>query len=290
VFFVVKLIGSAIPHQTPKNCYNLPMRYWIFTVLAALIAIGLWYYFLPKENAFPWVKKVLAGQAGVVSPDAKTDGWRQLAPGLEYCTFAPSGAQVTAVRADLSRVKMCVTDTRSAENALGSRAETVCPAVGVAINASMFGEDRSPLGLLVINSKRMQPAFPKDNWGGALLLRNGKVSIVPLNSKTPTGVTQGIECRPRLVIDGVIPGFKPSNGTMRAAGGVDKDGLLLLAASGARLTMEQWAAFMRDELHCIDALNFDGGPSAQLAMNGGKDLPSVPSQVPVPVFITLAPK
>jgi uncharacterized protein YigE (DUF2233 family) len=207
---------------------------------------------------------------------------------MELRTFASAGryggAKVVAVRVRPARCRIRVVKVNKAT---GGRAEEVCPARGAAINASFFAEKpfMQPLGLLVCDGRRLQGRSAKGEWGAFLVRKRGAV-IIKSGESMPAGVIAGVEARPRLVIKGEIPGFKPQPAARRSAVGVDAKGRVVLAASEGFLTLEQWAAVMASDLNCPNALNLDGGPSTQLCVRG-KVTETVKGGWPVPVVIVV---
>jgi len=174
----------------------------------------------------------------------------------------------------------------------GARAEDVCPSPGAAINASFFDEDRAPLGLLVIDGKQRHPRHPVRGWpggGGLFVVRKGKPTIIAHTAKVPAGAEYAVQCWPRLVIAGKIPKFKQRPAAVRSAVGIDTNGRVLFAATDGPLTFESWAAVLRDQFSCTEALNLDGGPSTQLTVRGKHDI-TVPGGWPVPVLLTVEQK
>lgn len=210
--------------------------------------------------------------------------WLETAPGLAVRTVQVGEASVTAVRAGKGAV-LRVVDVRQGRHGVTRLAPDVCPANGAAINAGFFDDDVKPLGLLVIDGKKRQDFLRQPSYS-TFLLRRGKAEIVPSAEASLCGVTQAIECKPRLVIAGQIPHFKPQLATPRSAVGIDTQGRIILAATRDALTLEQWAACLRDTLGCPTALNLDGGPSTQLAVRG-KVTVDIPGGWGVPVFITV---
>jgi hypothetical protein len=216
--------------------------------------------------------------------------WRETAAGIEVGSLRlrEARARVTAVRADLARCDLRVVDAHKGVTNAGAMAPEVCPRTGAAINASFFTDDLTPLGLLIVDGERTNPVHPPDGWG-FLVLRGGRAWIVAASNRVARGAAQAVQSKPRLVIDGQIPAFKPQGGYPRSAAGVDSEGRLVLAATAGRLTLEEWAACLRDDLECANALNLDGGPSTQLAVRGRVSA-DVPGQWRVPVFLTITPR
>lgn len=250
---------------------------WFWSIAVLVLGVVL---------AGRWVApRVLQAQAGL--------RWQETAPGMELGTLTVrtvgnGETAVTAVRFDPVRCAIRAVDARKGVDDAGAQADAVCPPVGVAINASYFAEDLTPLGLLVVDGTRVQGFFPQGAWG-AFWVRAGQPELRRSTGTLPAGVTQAIECKPRLVVDGTIPTFKPQGAARRAGVGIDADGRVVFAVTTGYLTLEQWAACFRDEMACANALNLDGGPSAQLAVRGRVDA-SVPGGWPVPVLLTVAPQ
>jgi len=216
----------------------------------------------------------------------------EIQAGLEIVTLPagsiPDQARVVAVRIDPARWTLRVVDRHQGQADAGATADEVCPSPGAAINASFFDENRAPLGLLIIDGKQRRPRHPVSGWpggGGLFVVRKGKPSILAHTAKVPAGAEYAMQCWPRLVIAGEIPEFKQRPSALRSAVGIDKAGRVLFVASTRYYTFEQWAALLRDQLGCVDALNMDGGPSTQLAVRGKKDI-DVPGGWPVPVLLT----
>lgn len=205
--------------------------------------------------------------------------WQPLAPGMALGRLTWQETAVTAVRAEPGKCTI-----RAVYRKEGAGAGEVCPKRGAAINASFFDDQFAPVGLLIVDGKTLHRQV-RSNGYGLFLLRRGRPAIVLANTPAPAGVTQAIECKPRLVIDGAIPRFKAQPATRRSAVGIDAHGRVLLAASAGGLTLEQWAACLRDGLGCANALNLDGGPSTQLTARGSSNA-KIPGAA-VPVFLTI---
>ena len=213
--------------------------------------------------------------------------WQVTAPGLTVRTVHPlPDVTVIAVRADAT-CRIRVVDAHHGAQGVGRWAADVCPANGAAINASYFTRELAPLGLLIIDGRQTQPPRGKPFWA-TFMIRHGKPALALTQDISLRGVTQAVECQPRLVVGRQIQHFKQQPATARSAVGLDAAGRAIFAATANGLTLEQWAACLRDDLGCIDALNFDGGPSTQLAVRGKIAL-SIPGGWEVPIFITVSP-
>jgi len=214
--------------------------------------------------------------------------WQPVAPHIAVRSLtwnAASGATpVAVVRADIAH---CMLKVVTASGSAGTQAETVCPAHGAAINAGFFDEQMQPIGLLIAAGKRLKPQRKDDGWG-MFLWRPGHAQILTGTARVPAATTQAVQCKPRLVIAGQVPTFKPQSATRRSAIGLDGHGHLYLAATDGALTLEEWAACLHDGLGCPNALNLDGGPSTQLALRGKVTYSMTGAEVPV--FLTVAGK
>jgi uncharacterized protein YigE (DUF2233 family) len=220
-----------------------------------------------------------------------TPVWQKVAAGIEMRGLSSAGnygaAKILAVRVDPAKARIRVVKIKKATDPPGARAEEVCPARGAAINGSFFAEEpfMQPMGLLICDGEKIQKRFPVGEWG-AFFVTAKKAAIIKSADKLPAGVKQGMEGKPRLVVDGKIPNFKPQPAARRSAVGLDAQGRVVLAATEGFLTLEQWAAVMKNDLNCIRALNLDGGPSAQLCVKGDASQ-TLAGGWPVPVLITV---
>ena len=222
--------------------------------------------------------------------------WRDTAPGMAVCAWHRAGmgqpVTITAVRADPARCRIQVVHTLAQTHGAGATADAVCPPDGAAINASFFaGESLAPIGLLIADGRHLGSYYVKDGmygpWG-LFQLRGRRPELIALTPAEPTGVTQAVQCAPRLVVAGQVQPFRPLPAARRAAVGLDAAGRVCVAVADRPITFPDWAACLRDQLGCREALNLDGGPSAQLAVRGGV-MVDVRGGVNVPVFLAITP-
>lgn len=225
-----------------------------------------------------------------------TAPWRETAPGIEVCVmrqgyFAPP-ATVTAVRADPARCRIRVVDEFAPTHGAGASAAMVCPPVGAAINASFFaGENLSPIGLVIADGHHLYPTYQKaGSYGpwGYFRLRHRQPELIGSEDVATDEVTQAVQCAPRLVVQGRMQTFRPLPAARRAAVGLDARGRVILAVADGLISFPCWAECLRRQLNCREALNLDGGPSAQLAVHGATSV-DVAGGVSVPVFLTVEP-
>ena len=158
----------------------------------------------------------------------------------------------------------------------------------IAMNAGMYHEDLSPVGLYV-EEGRETAALNLDDAPGNFFLKPNGVFFISVEGKAGVMESQaflesGFEVRlatqsgPMLVIDGAIhPKFLPDGTSryIRNGVGVKPDGTVVLAISRSPVSLGAFARAFRDGFGCPDALFLDGGISAFAAngkpLIGGKD-------------------
>lgn len=210
-------------------------------------------------------------------------GWQQIAPGLAYRELrVPAGepgvtATLHAIRADPAhyRVRLISNGERTAT---AKEMATAGKALA-AINGGFFDERFRPLGLRVSGGKVLHPLRRAD-WG-VFLTRGGQPAIVHTRAYRPEGVEEALQCGPRLVVDGRATKLRRQS-ARRAGVGIDRAGRVLLVVSGgadmdaAAFARALQAPEAKGGLGCLNAMNLDGGPSAQLYAARGSfrlDLP-----------------
>ena len=219
-------------------------------------------------------------------------GWQVTTPGMEVrqCSWHTSSddvAELLAVRIDPARCAIRVLDARPGGGAAGNWAEMICPRQGAVINGCFFGDNHQPIGLLVVDGQVRQRDVVRQDFA-TFQLRGRRPEIVDSSAKVARGVTQALECKPRLLVNGRSPHFKPQGIASRAAIGITASGRVVLAATGSLITLEEWASCLREQCGCVNALNLDGGPSTQLTVQG-KVNAEVHGGSSVPVFLVVTP-
>jgi exopolysaccharide biosynthesis protein len=230
---------------------------------------------------------VLAVVAGGVYWGVQSAGsrWRQNAPGVEVRVLrAPVGegaVTVTAIRTDAWRVQ--VVAGKSAD-AAGWRKRYNAIA---AINGGFFDKEGKSLGLRVANRRRVSALHPAD-WG-VFYVRNGQSQVVHSRDyQKQRGITQAVQCGPRLVVDGKVTSLKRQY-AQRTGIGVQRDVKVIIAVTELPLSLPGWAAVWadRDGLNCRDALNLDGGPSTQMNLQSQSRAVNITGAWPVPDAIII---
>ncbi len=266
-------------------------RRWRWVVPALLVA---------AVTAGGWLGGQYLQPASVITPAMPasaplpfSERWQAVAPHLAVRALSwPMGegnVAVAVVRADLASCTVRVVDAHRGQAGVGAHASEVCPRYGAAINAGFFNDPAllTPVGLVIAGGQRVHAQHQDDGWG-LFLYHRRRAEILPGTARVPAGVTEAVECKPRLVSNGSIPTFKPQLATRRSAVALDGHGHLFFAATDGDLSLEAWAACLRDGLGCRDALNLDGGPSTQLAIHGKVNY--VLPGPKMPVFLTVSSK
>ena len=152
-----------------------------------------------------------------------------------------------------------------------------------AMNAGMFGEDQSPVGLYVEKSRVLHAADTRGGASNFHLKPNGVFWIgdgVAGVTETgrylagPPAARYATQSGPMLVIDGHIhPRILP-NGTsakIRNGVGVDGDGGVVFAIAEEPVTFDAFARLFRDGLGSRNALFLDGSLSSLYAPEFKRD-------------------
>lgn len=218
------------------------------------------------------------------------DQWQQIAPGLYYDQQSIEGSQ-----SSLHLLKI-----RLKQNRLGLLRAADSPRFGVeagdgkrrarlktlmanspalaAINASFFTPEGQAMGLVIQNGVTLNP-LRQTAWG-IFQLVVGRPSIIHTSQyKSEAKRSLAIQSGPRLVIRGKTPQFRDSSIAPRSGVCVTKQGQVILAATHALITLQQFANALK--AHCPNALNLDGGSSTQmyvkpidLYLQGGEPVPN----------------
>ncbi|MCX7565622.1 phosphodiester glycosidase family protein [Sulfitobacter sp. F26169L] len=157
-------------------------------------------------------------------------------------------------------------------------------ALGFAMNAGMYHEDRAPVGLYIEDGKMSQDVITSagpGNFGllpnGVLCLRDRRADVI----ETLRYVEQQPDCNsatqsgPMLVIDGELhPRFLRDSTSryIRNGVGTSDDGRVAsFVISNNPVTFHTFASFFRDHLGLNNALYFDGNVSRLRAPDLGRD-------------------
>ncbi|WP_284262016.1 phosphodiester glycosidase family protein [Roseicyclus amphidinii] len=210
----------------------------------------------------------------------------QAAAACEEVVF--DGASFTACRIDLAQTetRLFLRDAEGAIYGSFGRVEAALPPgkrLGMAMNAGMFHDDRSPVGHYVENGVEEMRVITSDgpgNFGllpnGVLCLMEGRARIVESRAfaEAPPACRDATQSGPMLVIDGALhPRFLPdgTSRNIRNGAGVDESGQTLhLVISDEPVNFHHFARFFRDHLGVPQALYFDGRVSRLYAPDMGR--------------------
>ncbi|MER8973766.1 MULTISPECIES: phosphodiester glycosidase family protein [unclassified Mesorhizobium] len=145
----------------------------------------------------------------------------------------------------------------------------------LAMNAGMYHQDLTPVGLLVEDGQEKAPINVADSGGnfflkpnGVFLVRkDGKAAVMETNAYAAArpDVMFATQSGPMLVIDGGLHPRFEQNGTsryIRNGVGVRDENTVVLAISRSEVSLGSFARLFRDALDCPNALFFDGVVSA----------------------------
>jgi uncharacterized protein YigE (DUF2233 family) len=144
-----------------------------------------------------------------------------------------------------------------------------------AMNAGMYHEDMSPVGLHVEDGVERAPLNFADGEGNFFMKpngvfyvdREGRVGVMESGAYAAArpDVRVATQSGPMLVIDGEVhPRFEQNGASryIRNGVGVCADGLVVFAISRSEVSLGSFARLFRDGLACPNALFFDGAISA----------------------------
>ena len=152
-----------------------------------------------------------------------------------------------------------------------------------AMNAGMFGEDQSPVGLYIEDRRKLREADTRGGASNFHLKPNGvfwigdgvagvtETSRYLANSPTAHYATQS---GPMLIVDGKIhPKIKPNGTSQKIRNGVGacKGGAVIFAIADEPVTFDAFARLFRDGLLCQNALFLDGSISSLYAPDLSRD-------------------
>lgn len=199
---------------------------------------------------------------------------------VDYSTALASGKKVTVCRVDLrkQRLQLFLKDdegrTLKSFEAIERWLTAKKQKLVFGMNAGMYHEDRTPVGLYVEAGKQHAPLNLRREYGNFFLKPNGVFLIgaggaaVVESSRYPM-VSERVELAtqsgPLLVLDGRIhPAFKQDSDSrlLRNGVGVRNPQEAIFAITNEPTNLYEFAAFFRDVLKCPNALFFDGTVSS----------------------------
>lgn len=168
-----------------------------------------------------------------------------------------------------------------------------------AMNAGMYHDDRSPVGLYIQDGQqemRVVPNAGPGNFGllpnGVFCIRDGRADVI----ETLRFIKENPTCRdatqsgPMLVIDGALHPKFLADGTsknIRNGVGVSADGnIAYFAISDAPVSFHEFGRFFRDEMQVPNALYLDGKISRLTVPGQGREDMGLPMG---PIVALIAP-
>lgn len=152
-----------------------------------------------------------------------------------------------------------------------------------AMNAGMFREDYSPLGLLVMDGRQIHRINLATGFGNFYMKPNGifvltSVGAQIVESTRYTSIQDPVilatQSGPLMVSAGVIhPGLNPQGTSLNIRNGIGvlNANEVMFAISDAPVNFYEFALLFRDKLHCSDALYLDGSVSSLYIRGMGRD-------------------
>jgi uncharacterized protein YigE (DUF2233 family) len=152
-----------------------------------------------------------------------------------------------------------------------------------AMNAGMYHDDRSPVGLYVDYGHVVKPAITGGGWGnfhllpnGVFLMKDGRAEVLETLAYQKSGMTPDFATQsgPMLVIDGKLhPRFLPDSDSLKIRNGVgvDGEGRVHMVISKVPVRFYDFATFFRDQLGCRNALYLDGSISSAFIADQNRD-------------------
>jgi uncharacterized protein YigE (DUF2233 family) len=170
-----------------------------------------------------------------------------------------------------------------------------------AMNAGMYREDYSPLGLFVANGRQVHRINLASGYGSFYLKPNGVLVLSPDGARLVESseygsmqqpITLATQSGPLLVHAGAINPILDPRGTsrfVRNGVGVVNANEVVFAITSEPVNFYEFALLFRDQLKCTDALYLDGSISSLYSRSLGRDDeqaaigPMIGVTVPAPV-------
>ncbi len=191
---------------------------------------------------------------------------------------APANDLFTVVRVDAARLRLFWQDEKGQPLRRLDRLAAWLKGQGrtltFGMNAGMYHADGGPVGLLVIDGRELAPLNLGEGSGNFFLKPNGVflvdgrgahvVDAADYAAMPRDGVVLATQSGPLLLKHGQMhPAFRASSASRYVRNGVCAAGAQATFVISERpVTFHEFASFLRDELHCRDALYLDGAVSS----------------------------
>lgn len=204
--------------------------------------------------------------------------WQKISSDLEVATYNPKidsifSQEIIFLRTALSGFNAAVLSdkdnkSRTVKDFCRDSNSSIC------INANFFDENKKALGLVIKEGQTVNPLHK----GGSLLnaifsIEKNKIKITPRKYFDNFNSSYAVQSGPMLMQNGkVYSKFKSGDIESRRAGAcIDYQGKLVLFCSLGEVTGPSFNKLVTilsmPGIACKDAINFDGGGSAQLYIN-----------------------
>jgi len=152
-----------------------------------------------------------------------------------------------------------------------------------AMNAGMFAEDLSPIGLYIESGRKLHEADTKSGESnfrmrpnGVFWIGDGSAGVVETGRylANPPAVRYATQSGPMLLLDGKIhPKILPTGTSekIRNGVGIRDDGEVVFAIADDAVNFDTFARLFRDGLGCRNALFLDGSVSSLYAPELNRD-------------------
>jgi exopolysaccharide biosynthesis protein len=200
-------------------------------------------------------------------------GWNKVSTGLYWLSDAIYwpvylSPAIIAVKSDLTNYKIKVRTAKEFGRKLITAQEVARRTGSIfVINGSFFDQTEKPLGLVVSRGNLLSPL----HRGGTTLtgifqIKNNRPQIIHRDAYNPTGVIEAIQAGPRLLVNGAkTPVNKDQSRSFRTSICVNDHEEVIFASSTRwiiGITLKEMQTMLK-KLGCKEALNLDGGGSAQ---------------------------
>jgi len=157
-----------------------------------------------------------------------------------------------------------------------------------AMNAGMFKDDQSPVGLYIERGRKLHDADTRagaTNFhmkpNGVFWIADGAAGVTETGRylASPPHARYATQSGPMLVVDGMIhPRILPSGTSEKTRNGVGQhdDGTVVFAIADEPVNFDTFAKFFRDGLGCKNALFLDGSVSSLYAPELDRDDETAP--------------
>lgn len=218
---------------------------------------------------------IIATFLALLTLGCKGSDWQNVLPGLDYRYYSPhliptTASSVYAFRIDPNLFELRLVSAKS----LGLKTTYVNEFVKksgalLAVNGGFFSTDKEELGLRIQNGKILKP-LRNISWWGVFYIKNKIPKISSMqNFQLQNNIEFAIQAGPRLLVNNQHLKLSPGK-DLRSALCIDTQNQIIIAVTNnLPLSTNQFASVLQ-KFGCTDALNLDGGNSAQVYANTKK--------------------